>query len=187
MFFEGETWVRKSCNEDFDVPMGCFDGAEVCELVGTYILDKLKNVININDVGLYRDDGLGILRNMSGPNIDRKRKQIIKVFKDCGLSITIQTNMKIVDYLDIQLNLNDNTFKPYRKPNNDPIYINKESNHPPTVIRKITDSINKRISGISSNEVIFNNSASLYENALKASGYDAKLKYILPTPVNEKT
>ena len=26
--------LKKFGNEDFDVPMGCFDGAEVCELVG---------------------------------------------------------------------------------------------------------------------------------------------------------
>ena len=33
-----DPWLKKSGNEEFDVPMGCFDGAEVCELVGVYIL-----------------------------------------------------------------------------------------------------------------------------------------------------
>ena len=32
---EGIPWVEK---EGDDVPMGCFDGAKVCELVGSYIL-----------------------------------------------------------------------------------------------------------------------------------------------------
>ena len=35
-------------------------------------------------VGLYRNDGLGIIKIMSETEIERKRKQIIKIFKDCG-------------------------------------------------------------------------------------------------------
>ena len=35
LFFNNEKpWLKKSGNEEFDVPMGCIDGAEVCELVG---------------------------------------------------------------------------------------------------------------------------------------------------------
>ena len=41
-----------------------------------------------NNVGLYRDDGLGIL---SRHNIERKKKEIIKIFKNFGLSITVAT------------------------------------------------------------------------------------------------
>ena len=33
------------------------------------------------NIGLYRDEKLGILRNFSGPEIERKRKQIIQIFK----------------------------------------------------------------------------------------------------------
>ena len=81
LFNNGECWVKKVGNEEFDVPMGCFDGAEICELVGIYNLHQLKNVIK-ESAGLYRDDGLGILRNLSGPEVDRIRKRIIKIFKD---------------------------------------------------------------------------------------------------------
>ena len=81
--------------------MGCFDGAEVCELVGLYILDKLSNVTDKNNIGLYRDDGLGILKNLSGPEMERTRKVITKLFQDCGVSITIKVNQKVVHYLDI--------------------------------------------------------------------------------------
>ena len=35
LFNDGIPWVKKKGNEDFDVPMGCFDDAEVCELVGS--------------------------------------------------------------------------------------------------------------------------------------------------------
>ena len=43
LFYEKTPWVKKAGSEDFDVPMGCFDGAEVCELVGTFIFNKLKS------------------------------------------------------------------------------------------------------------------------------------------------
>ena len=46
-----------------------------------------------NNVGLYREDGLGIFRNLSRPNIERKKKEIIRIFKNFGLSITVTTNM----------------------------------------------------------------------------------------------
>ena len=40
--------------KDFDVPMGCFDGVEVSEIVGTYILSKLSNGINKKQVDFTR-------------------------------------------------------------------------------------------------------------------------------------
>ena len=38
--------------------MGAFDGAEVCELVGLYLLKQMEVFIPREQVGLYRDDGL---------------------------------------------------------------------------------------------------------------------------------
>ena len=43
LFYEKTLWVKKAGSKDFDVPMGCFDGAEVCELVGIFIFNKLKS------------------------------------------------------------------------------------------------------------------------------------------------
>ena len=42
LFCDGQPWTKIG-NENFDVPMGSYDGAEVCELVGLYILHKLTN------------------------------------------------------------------------------------------------------------------------------------------------
>ena len=39
-----------------------------------------------------------------GPEVERKRKVIIKVFRDCGLSISTKTNLKVVDFLDVNFN-----------------------------------------------------------------------------------
>ena len=158
--------------------MGSFDGAEVCELVGIYILCFLAKLINKKDCGLYRDDGLLILRNVNGQQIDRMRKNIIKTFKDIGFAIDVETNLKIVDFLDITFNLNNGTYRPYKKPNDLLLYINKSSNHPPQIINQLPKIINERLSRNSSNEEVFNSSKYQYEKALRDSGYtDFKLKF----------
>ena len=126
--------------------MGCDDGAEVCELVGTYILNKLKNVGNKENIELYRYDGLGIFQNISKTEIEKKKKQILKAFEDCGLSITLKFNLKSLDFLDVTFDLVNDIYKPYRKPNNKPLYINKHSNHPQNILKQLLKSIEKRIS-----------------------------------------
>ena len=71
---ELHSWVEKTGTENIDVPMGCYDGAEVCELVGCYILNQLSTVMRNELVGLYRDDCLGIMKKMSGPENRAKTK-----------------------------------------------------------------------------------------------------------------
>ena len=161
---------KKEGDEDFDIPMGCCDGTEICKLVGIYIQNKLCKLMNKKDFGLYRDDGLRILRNTSRPEADRKRKNIIKIFKVCGLSITCEVNKKIVDFQDVRFNLNNQTYEPYRNPNNEPVYINKQLNHPPNIIANIPKAISKRLTSISCNKNVFE----IYQTALKNSAFDGK-------------
>ena len=52
----------------------------------------------------------------------------MKIFKEYGLSITCEVNKMIADFLDVRFNLNDQTSEPYRKVNNEPVYINKQLN-----------------------------------------------------------
>ena len=66
---------RKAGNGDFEVPMSCFDGAEVCELVGSYIVQQLSKIFKHHSDGLYRDDGLAVLKGLSGPETDRVKKK----------------------------------------------------------------------------------------------------------------
>ena len=56
--------------------------------------------------------------------MNKIRKLIIKIFKDVGFKIKIKTDLKIVDFLDITLNLNKGTYSPYKKPNDKILYIN---------------------------------------------------------------
>ena len=128
----------------------------MCELVGLFILNDLCNEYGKDNIGLYRDDGLAIFKDTSGPQAERIRKDITRRFKTHGLNITIQTNMKIVNYLDGTFDLTNGNCCPYRKPNDHPQYINTKSNHPPNIIKQIPASINRRISDNSSNEDAFN-------------------------------
>ena len=103
-------WVKKKRDKDFDVKMGCYDGAEVCEIVGSYILNLLGNILDIDLVGLYRVDGLAVVTNLSGTEFARKRKVIIKLFKEYCFNITIQTNLKIINFLDVEINLDTSIY-----------------------------------------------------------------------------
>ena len=70
----GHTAVANFYIGPVNVSMGAYDGAEVCELVGTYMLNLLSKKYNKNDFGLYRDDGLAVLKNKSGPQSEQVKK-----------------------------------------------------------------------------------------------------------------
>ena len=142
---DGNPWTKKS--SDFDVTMGSFDGAEVCELVGLYLLSQLQHLAM--NVGLYRDDGLAIT-NKRLRAVENMKKEMCQIFKDNGLNITIDANKKVVDFLDITLDLRTGSYKPYKKPNDCINYIHKESNHPPAIINNLPKGIELRLSNNSS-------------------------------------
>ena len=185
LFNKDSPWSKKDSAETFDVTMGSFDGAEVCELVGLYILSILGNKYNQHQMGLYRDDGLAAFYNTNSQESDRIRKDIIQEFGKLNLKITITTNKKIVNFLDITFNLSDGTYKPYKKPNDDIVYINARSNHPPNIIKQLPHNISKRISDVSSNREIFEKAAPAYNKALRDSGYTEEIQYIPPTNLTQ--
>ena len=62
--------------------MGSFDGAEICEIVGFYILHVLGAKYGKNNHGIYRDDGLAYFENMNGSQADRIGKDFTAIFKN---------------------------------------------------------------------------------------------------------
>ena len=57
--------------------MGAPDGAEVCELVGLFLLNEVRNNIPDLNFGLYRDDGLGYHKsNIPVPRMEQIRKEL---------------------------------------------------------------------------------------------------------------
>ena len=89
--------------------MASFDGVEICELVGLYIQSKLEKILPKSNVGLYRDNGMALLRNLNGQHARKVKKNIIGVFKDVAFSLEIETNLHEVDFLDVSLILRKKT------------------------------------------------------------------------------
>ena len=93
-------------------------------------------------------------------------------------------NLKTVDFFDVRFGLVNNTYQPYRNPNNEPVYIYKQSNHPSNILKELPKSISKRISDSSSDENAFNNAKRKYEKALNNSGFTETISYIKSSDQN---
>ena len=166
-------WQKKG-NATFHVTMGSYDGAETCELVGSFLLSQLQD-LNIN-VGLYRDDGLAIT-NATPRDTENIKKEVCRIFNSNGLRITIEANKQIINFLDVTFNLNRSTYQPFTKPNTSLQYVHRESNHPPITTKNIPAGINKRLSSLSSDKASFDQAAPPYQKALDESGYHYTLQY----------
>ena len=169
--------ANKKTNDLFDVTMGSNDSSEIAELVGLYLLHQLGKKFGNDKIGLYRDDGLAILPTTSGPKTERARKDLIALFKENHFEITSSTNLLITDFLDVTFNLKDSKFYPYRKENNNILYVNAKSNHPPSILKQIPDMVGSRLSVLSCNSEEFKKAKPEYQEALKNNGYQQELKY----------
>ena len=93
--------------------MGGNDGAEICELVGLFILNHLGKLFGKENIGLFRDDGLAIIKNKSARLADKTRKELHKAFEQFGLKITAESNLHVVNFLDVTFDLPPGKYKPY--------------------------------------------------------------------------
>ena len=174
LFYKNQAW-QKTNGGSFDITMGGYAGAELCEAVGLYILAKLRE--NGVNGGLYRDDGLFMTHKAPRAN-EEEKKLICRLFEEEGLKVTIDTNLERVDFLDVSLDLTMGTYQPYAKPNSKVVYVHHQSNHPPSILKNIPVAVNKRISDLSQNEEIFKKHKDTYQTALTNGGYKFNLEYI---------
>ena len=178
LFSGSNVWTKKDKN--FDVTMGAQDGAEIAELVGIYLLkqvdDFLLPVGQKCHAGLYRDDGLIYIENSNGPLISKIEKALNRIFKSSHLKISTEQKGHMVNFLDVTLST-DGSFKPYKKPNSSVTYVNRVSNHPPSILKNIPSSIQKRLSTISNSEEHFLGAKDQYQSALNIASYSDVLKY----------
>jgi hypothetical protein len=84
-------------------------------------------------------------------------------------------------FLDVEVDLNSGTHKPYTKPNNTLLYIDINSNHPPSVIKNTAIAVQNRLTLLSSNKEIFDQAAPPYQLALDNAGYKHKLEFTQPS------
>jgi hypothetical protein len=107
LFYGETTWAKKNNASLFDVAMGSYDGVEICELVGLFILKEISDKFGKENVGLYRDYGLMLLHGKSGRLAGKARKTLHTIFHDLCLMITAEVNNHIVNFLDVTLNLQE--------------------------------------------------------------------------------
>ena len=74
------------------------------------------------------------------------------------------------------------TYRPYKKPDDNPMYNNKDSNHPPSIKKQTLKSIIKTISKFSSKEEVFNNNVRTHSDSLKKCGFQEKPVFVPETP-----
>ena len=127
---------------------------------------------------------MAIFKNISGPQSEKIKKTFQKMFKNKGLDIIINCNMKIVNYLDVTLNLNDGSYRPYKKPNEETNYIHVNSDHPQSISKQLPMSIEKWLSSLSSSKDVFEEAAPYYEQHISNCRYKEKLNYQDPTSPN---
>ena len=89
-----------------------YDGTEVCELFGAFLLKKISEKYDKNNIDLCRDNRLSVSKNKSNTRLKRIKKKLTKNIP--GLSAAIY-------YVDTS---------------NKAIYINKFAYHTPRETRK---------------------------------------------------
>ena len=170
LFSDGNTWIKNN-GTTFDVTMGSYDGVKVCELIGLYLLRQLTVLTGNEFIGLYRDDGLAISPCSSGHLADQLRKKIVAIFENNKLDITTECNLVQTDFLNLNLDLKSGIYRPYRKPNSEPLYIDARSNHRPSIKKHLSAMIANRMSANSCDLDEFRKAAPACEEALQESRF----------------
>ena len=83
-----------------------------------------------------------LLSGLNAQHNERLKKGLHDFFRGLGFGIKLEVNKKIVDFLDVTLNLTTGEYKEHRKPHANPVYVNRLSNHPPAVIKNIPKNVN---------------------------------------------
>ena len=121
-----------------------------------------------------------VLRKSLTEQKEKLTKEMHKLFKKYGLKIKVASNLSTVNFLDITFDLDSETHRPYRKPNDYPCFVHTQSNHPATCLRAIPEGVDHKLLKLSSNQRIFEEEAPMYQDALEKSSYSYKLEYKKP-------
>ena len=103
---DGVAWIKSSTGLH-DIPMGSFPGAEVCEMVGLYMLTLLRG-IQIEAI-LYRDNG-ALISYKGGRSNQIDLIKIKELFMKENLNIVISANLH-----DVTLDLTSGELRPFNK------------------------------------------------------------------------
>lgn len=100
-FSGSDVWIKSDYAKGFAITS--FKESKICEIL--YILRKLGKC-GKDRIVQYRDEGLACFENNSEPEVESIRKPFIKLFEiELNVNIVSRTNLKVVNFLDLTLNL----------------------------------------------------------------------------------
>ena len=80
--------------------MGAYDVVEIWELIGLFTFQKFQQLNKMKNLGFFRDNGLILVKNMSGSQLGKVKKELQVLFKKFGLNLIIECNKTNANYLD---------------------------------------------------------------------------------------
>ena len=98
----------------FELSLAINDGAEVCDLVGLFLLSELKKLNKNVELGCYKDDGLAVSK-LTSKQTETLKKKMRATFRKFGLEITIEANKKTVQFLNVEFHLETSQYRPFLK------------------------------------------------------------------------
>lgn len=81
--------------------MGADDVAKMCELAVAFLSEKINEIFRKIEIGLYGYNFLSI--DKSGTRFKKIKTNLQKFVKEYDLEISVKSNQKIVNYLDVTL------------------------------------------------------------------------------------
>ena len=131
----------KNCRDNFDIPMDSYDTSEIVNLIATHLWDTLGRIIDLKQVGLHSHGGIIFIPDCNGLKTSKIHEKNLRAFKFLGCKTEISSNLKIVNFFVININLTNNTFKPFWKDDHTSAYINFHSNHTRSIIQYIPNAV----------------------------------------------
>lgn len=114
--------------------------------------------------------------------MERAIRRFLKDF--FNLDIAYDANHRIVNSLDVKLDLDTGFYCPFIKRGKTVRYINTDSNHPLSTVKGVINSISVKLLNFSTNKEIFERHAPAYNDLLRASSFKGEILYIQDTRFN---
>ena len=83
LYNDGEPWLTKE-GGSFDLTMGAYDGAEVYELIGIYMLYLIGKKYDSQNIGLYSNNGLAISKKCKWTSFRKNNYNLCLSKKACN-------------------------------------------------------------------------------------------------------
>ena len=101
----------------FNIGMQSFDSTKVAKLCGLKLQAEIQEKVPEISFWLYWDNGLAVVNHQKCCFAGRTRKTWIEMFKNACLKFAIEMRLHKVNNLDVTIDLKDDTYRPYEKPN----------------------------------------------------------------------